>query len=334
VLKKIKILFLWLVKLSGIFYICRYYYRFHVRVLCYHGFAYSDEFKFRPKLFMKPETFASRIEYFMKSGFKIVPLAEALNNPTKPYQLAFTMDDGWSGVYDLIKDVIVKYDIPTTIYITSYYAETQKPVMNVAVSYLLWKSKERILKLKKDNITIKEVDVVHTPERVKEICDHIDSFDSDKRLALLLDIAGQLNVSIFHNGKMLFRLLNKFELMELNRKNFDLQLHTHRHHSPLNHQEFKNEIELNRTWLSQFKSPDQLIHFCFPNGEYHMSNLEVLAAANVKSATTTRIGLHRPGSNLLKINRILDGENLSFIELEAELSGFNTFIKFLKGDRS
>lgn len=333
-LKKIKLFFLWLAKLTGVFYICRYYYRFHVRILCYHGFSYSDEFKFRPKLFMKPETFASRIEYFMKSGFNIVPLTEALNNAKKPYQLTFTMDDGWSGVYDLIKDVIIKHSIPTTIYITSYYAEKQKPVMNVAVSYLLWKSKERTLKLKKDNLIIKEVDVVNTPEQVKEICDHIYSFECDERLPLLLDMAEQLNVSIFHDEKMLFRLLSKPELIELTENNFDLQLHTHRHCTPLNQQDFRNEIELNRTWLSQFKSPDSLIHFCYPNGEYHQNNLEVLDTANVKSATTTRIGLHRPGSNRFKIKRILDGENLSLIELEAELSGFNTFIRFLKGERS
>lgn len=331
-LRRIKLPLLYILKYLGIFQLCNYYYRKHARILCYHGFSYYDEHQFRPKLFMTPEKFESRIQYLKKSKFNIVSLDEALTDRRKNYKIAFTMDDGWSGVYDLIAKMAIENQIPITVYVTSYYAENQIPVANVAISYMLWKSKVNYITLKNKDSSQKELKVENTPETVKQICDHIYSFEKKDRLAELLSISKMLEVNLLHRENFLFRLLNKSELSSLVENNFSLQLHTHRHRSPSNKEEFTEEININRQWLSQFEKIEDIKHFCFPNGEYQRENFEVLKATNIQSATITKMGLYKIGTDSLRIKRILDGENLSQIELEAELSGFNTFIRGCVGD--
>ena len=73
------------------------------------------------------------------------------------------------------------------------------------------------------------------------------------------------------------------------------------------------------------------MHFCYPSGVYEAAHLPLLAKYQVATATTTQIGLHRQGSDPLQIRRILDGEDVHPLELEAELSGFSALLRRLLG---
>ena len=101
--------------------------------------------------------------------------------------------------------------------------------------------------------------------------------------------------------------------------------------SPLDAVALAAEIEQNRQWLAQFTAPSQLVHFCYPSGEYQPAHLPLLQQNGVQTATTTRIGLHKQGSDLLQIRRILDGEDVHWLELEAELSGFSDLVRRVLG---
>lgn len=332
--KKIKLTLLWLARTLGVFAICHYLYRFHVRVLCYHGFAYLDEHQFRPKLFMQPETFAARLNYLARSQYRIVSLADALANPQRERQLVLTMDDGWSGTAELVGQTLQQHQLPLMLYVTSYYADKQIPVLNVAVSYLLWKSRQNslTLALPEQPVLNAELPAAQPAELVRQICQQLDALpDIAQRSAALYELADQLDVSLMHDGKPLFRLLNHSELITLQHANVELQLHTHRHCSPLDSAAFADEISQNRAWLAQFTPPQQLVHFCYPSGEYQAEHLPLLQKNGLQTATTTRIGLHQPGSDPLQIRRVLDGEDVHWLELEAELSGFSALLRRLLG---
>jgi peptidoglycan/xylan/chitin deacetylase (PgdA/CDA1 family) len=333
--KKIKLTLLKLADLCGIFALCRYWYRYHLRVLCYHGFAYADEHQFRPKLFMTPQTFAARLNYLANSRYRIVSLSEGLANSKRPLQLALTMDDGWSGTAELVGDALAQHKFPLMLYVTSYYADKQIPVLNVAVSYLLWKTSASALHLQVPGIA-DTIDVSlpapDTAALVRQICQLIDQLpDAPARGDVLYQLADQLQVSLHQQGRPLFRLLDANELRSLQQASVELQLHTHRHCSPLNADALATEINLNRDWLAQFTPTEQLVHFCYPSGEYQPAHLPLLQQNGVLTATTTRIGLHKPGSDLLQIRRILDGEDVHWLELEAELSGFSDLVRRILG---
>lgn len=333
--KKIKLVFLWVAQSIGLFAVCRFIFRRHLRVLCYHGFAYLDEHQYRPKLFMTPETFKQRLAYLASSKYEIVSLADGLANPQRPYQLVLTMDDGWSGTLELVGDILKEHHFPLILYVTSYYADKQIAVLNVAVSYLLWKTTASSVEFSLSKYQPDAVECIRgslpadrTNSFAKDLCMLLERLPTPfVRQQALDDLATQLGVPLEHDKKQLFRLLSTSELNVLQSYNVDLQLHTHRHKSPLDAAEFAIEVEENRNWLTQLKSKPDLVHFCYPSGEYSIEHLPLLRANSIATATTTNIGLHKQGSDILQINRILDGEDVTLLEFEAELSGFMSLMR-------
>ena len=317
----------------GLFWLCQFRYRYSVRVLCYHGFSYVDEHLFRPKLFMRPQTFEARLQYLKKSDYQIVTLSAAIANPNRKKQLVLTMDDGWSGTFELVGDMLKKHMFPLTLYVTSYYADKQIPVLNVAVSYLLWKTKQTSLTLsllgKQTTIALSDRHSADVVNQISKLLDEIP--EASARCTALYEIADQLSVGLLQKEKALFRLLSRDELKALTHYNVELQLHTHRHCSPLNPSSFAEEIKLNREWLAQFTPPAQLIHFCYPSGEYQQEHFPLLKSNGIATAVTTHSGLYQPGSDLLQICRVQDGEDVHWLELEAELCGFTTLLRRLIG---
>jgi len=62
----------------GLFALARRLTARRLRILCYHGIALEDEAEFQPMLFMRAETFRSRLEQLSRSGYPVLPLGDAL----------------------------------------------------------------------------------------------------------------------------------------------------------------------------------------------------------------------------------------------------------------
>jgi hypothetical protein len=84
------------------------------------------------------------------------------------------------------------------------------------------------------------------------------------------------------------------------------------------------EVAANRGALSRVLERDPLSfrHFCYPSGIASDEAAIVLADLGLASATSTERGIAYPGSMPYLLPRFVDGEQLSEIEFEAELSGF------------
>ncbi len=59
-----KLLFLYLIKMLGGFWLARQLMRHKTLILAYHGFEVLNETQFRPKLFIKKATLENRLKYF------------------------------------------------------------------------------------------------------------------------------------------------------------------------------------------------------------------------------------------------------------------------------
>jgi peptidoglycan/xylan/chitin deacetylase (PgdA/CDA1 family) len=102
----------------------------------------------------------------------------------------------------------------------------------------------------------------------------------------------------------------------------DLQLHTHCHRLPVNDPEgLESEIVKNRSVLERIVH-GPLQHLCYPSGKFHPSQFPLLQKLGVKSATTCLSGFNYPDTERFALRRFLDGENITQLEFEAELSGF------------
>ncbi|KGJ96785.1 polysaccharide deacetylase family protein [Colwellia psychrerythraea] len=325
-LKTIKIIILLIIKLIGGFWLAKKLNKGKTCVLCYHGFSHHDEHLFRPKLFMKPKSFAKRMAWLKSSNYQIVSLQQAIKERGhEGNHVVITMDDGWASTHELGKELIQLNGIPIMLYITSYYMKTQGVVINVALAYILWKSVGKEFQFKDEQLGIDKVYVIK-PDDIAAITSDIRAIISQlddivERQAVIFRIAVQLEVSLYYKGQLLFRMLNKQELLELAQDQVNIQLHTHHHCSPKEEGPFNKEVEQNKDYILSIMANAQLDHFCYPSGEFYQKQSRWLENFGVTSATTVSPGLFTKNTDLLQIPRFLDGEDVHQIEFEAELCG-------------
>ena len=140
-----------------------------------------------------------------------------------------------------------------------------------------------------------------------------DAFAASLAKQLDVDYDALLDQRIMHN-------LTPDEVVELAAGGIDVQLHTHRHRTPLNRALFLREIEDNRAAIQKMTGRNPT-HFCYPSGVYDMRFLPGLSEAGIVSATTCETGFASGSSNELLLPRFLDNATLSPIEFESWLTG-------------
>ena len=86
------------------------------------------------------------------------------------------------------------------------------------------------------------------------------------------------------------------------------------------------EIDINRKKLQPFVD-STLEHFCYPSGIYNTEMQDYLRKSEVVTGTLCDIGLVTSDSNMYELNRILDGQLISQLEFEGEVSGFLELVR-------
>ena len=141
------------------------------------------------------------------------------------------------------------------------------------------------------------------------------AFGARLAAALGLDYDRLVAAKVFH-------LMSMEELADTVERGHDLQLHSHRHRIPFDDPAaLASEIADNRALLEPI-AKRRLRHFCYPSGLYDSSVWPQLSAEGIDSATTIEQGLNFAGAPPLALRRLLDGQKVAQIELEAELCGF------------
>ncbi len=299
-------------------------------ILAYHGVSLVDEHAWNGSLFISPQTFRSRLQQLKQSECTVLPLNEAIQrlyaNDLPDRAVAITFEDGTSDFSRRVFPLLKEFDLPATLYLTTFYSQYQRPVFDVMCSYLLWKGRHATLDFK--NLTGQDLRSELTDNDAREAAlSQIHSFareralsadekdDFAKSLAMSLGVSYDdlLEQRIMHN-------LTAAEVKQLAAEGVDIQLHTHRHRTPTDRQLFLREIEDNRASIHEMTGR-RATHFCYPSGVYDPMFLPWLREAGVVSATTCELGFASRNSNRLLLPRFLDNESLSDIEFESWLTG-------------
>lgn len=319
-------------KYLGVFAVCRWLTRNRVRVLAYHG-IWLGEGHFGNFLYMSPGRFQHRMQLLEDWGYPVVPLSTVVESDSfdelPDCATVLTIDDGWYGTYLHMLPALEKFRFPATVYACTYYCEKQSPVYDVALQYILAKAnvdefdigflegqKSRVFNL---------VDTRQKEQTRLALGSLLSALPSDQaRQEMMKEIGEALGVSYQDIcDQKLFHLMTMEQIAEIDGRGIDVQLHTHRHRISHNGRDCIDlEIEANKVSLTpQVSRP--LVHFCYPSGVYDASAWPHLESADVVSATTTTAGLLTSRTNRFAIPRILDGEQVSDLAFEAELSGFS-----------
>ena len=303
-------------------------------ILAYHGVSQDDEHLWNPSLYMTPDDFRRRMELLKETGCNVLPLSQAIelmsagNLPEQSVVLTF--DDGFYSFYEQAYPIIEEFGFPVTVYLTSYYSAFNRPVFDVMCSYLLWKGRDKVINLGEFDHNGK-FDLRSLAERSKAAL-AIRTYGRDNKLSgrekdqLLISLAQRLGIDYEAIlAKRILHLLSPVEVAELAQKGVGIELHTHRHCSPDDHELFLREVEENRNFISQLtNSPPS--HFCYPSGVYAPEYFALLDEAKVISATTCEKGLVTPRTERLALPRLIDTSTLQPVEFEGWLCGVSTFL--------
>ena len=301
------------------------------RILCYHAFAYDDEHRFRPSLFMRADLFRERLALISKLGFRVIPLSslqDELNEPDGGTEaLVITIDDGMRSVYDLAAPVLKDAGFPATVYVTTYYVQKGSPVFRLLMQYLAWRNgEETIIR------TLQELLNYVEDDGLMALIEHAETqLSESERVTLSANLCELCDIrysDLQESGVMC--LMSDQQIRDLQSAGIDIELHTHRHVLPLDHDGIETEISDNRAYLERLVER-RLEHFCYPSGFHSEQHLAPLQALGIRTATTCEPGFIDKHSNPLALPRFLDSDRLSMIEFEAELVGFKALIRSFRG---
>jgi peptidoglycan/xylan/chitin deacetylase (PgdA/CDA1 family) len=304
-------------------------------ILCYHGISMDDEHLWAPGLYMAPELFAARLTQLRRGGYNVLPLGDAVARlyagTLPPRSVVITFDDGNVDFYRRAWPLLKEHGQPATVYLTTYYCEDNRPIFPLILSYLLWKkrgaraeialSSSRRLILDARSAEGRQLTesalLAHAQDEGMSAAER-DELASRAAAALGIDYAGI-------RARRLLHLMNPAEVRAVAAEGADVQLHTHRHRSPLDEARYRGEVASNRQRIEALTG-EPANHFCYPSGTHRPQFERWLAAEGVLSATTCEPGIATRASNRFRLPRLLDHSTLTAVEFDAWLCGLGAML--------
>ncbi len=305
--------------------------RERLAILCYHGIALEDEHEWNPELYMDVGWLEQRLTLLRDGGYNVLPLDEAvrrLYERSLPRRsVAITFDDGGYDFYRQAYPLLKKYGLPATVYLSTYYCYHPRPIFPLSCYYLLWKARGTF-----QGDELREwgcppnLDLHAEPEvgiAVEAIVAYANKVAPAERHTMVEQVARRLSLDYEELlSKRLFQLMKPDEVARLAADGVDVQLHTHHHRAPMDHDLFVQEIAENRRCIFEMTGIDA-VHFCYPSGVHDEVFLPWLEEQRVVSATTCESGLACPQDHPLLLPRIADHRGLTPIEFESALAGLS-----------
>lgn len=305
--------------------------RERLAILCYHCVSLHDEHEWNPRFYTSPGLLEERFRMLREGGYNVLSLGEGIRRlyerTLPPKSVVITFDDGCYDFYHHAFPLLKKYDLPATVYLTTFHCYHPTPVFGMFCGYLLWKGRHNF-----SGGRLLNLDLGFEPDLSDEAGQMrantaISEYVRARKLplaakdALAVDLARQLGVDYESavNARIL-QLMTPEEVAQVAACGIDIQLHTHRHRTPNNRDLFTREIVDNRRCILEMIG-SKAVHFCYPNGAHSRELLPWLEEQDVISATTCEPGLASPNDHPLLLPRITDTFGLSVIEFESWLTG-------------
>jgi peptidoglycan/xylan/chitin deacetylase (PgdA/CDA1 family) len=336
-IKKLKLLIYYFLKTIGIFKLFELINRDKVRILCYHGISIHKEHEYFENLFITEDLFVKKILWLKRNGYSFINLDQLYDDCSEKTRnpVIVTFDDGWSGIYATGIKFLYQENIPWTLYLSTYYVINPYYVFNILIQYIVNQSNKSVVEIELPKNNEYARIVLEGKENRTNIINYIIAnterfIDKELRDDYLKYLAIQFDVDIsWILEHQCFKYLSPSQVYDLSRHGCSVELHTHRHVFPPDDLvKARQEIEENKEHIEKITGRIPK-HFCYPSGIYDKNQFDLLSKLEIKTATTVNLGLCSTRSNKYELKRILDSQNLSFIEFQAEVCGFASFLRRL-----
>jgi peptidoglycan/xylan/chitin deacetylase (PgdA/CDA1 family) len=296
-------------------------------VVSYHGVSLADEHEWDPELYISPMSLLRRLNTLARIGCTVLPLEEAvrrLYDGTLPHcAVTLTFDDGFYDFKAQAFPLLKAHGYPATVYVTT---KRSKPVLQLIASYLFWKHRHTTL----DARGIEGLDRVYVlasrTARNWAVADMLarklrDSMDQTDEEVFTREVMARLEIDYDRVlSSHILGLMTPGDFAEMSGQGMAIELHTHRHRTPEDPDEFIDDLRLNRTKLEAAigRKPR---HLCYPGGVCRAAYLPRLIAEGIETATTCDPALASRASYCLLLPRFIDNEIGTESRFEAWITG-------------
>ena len=316
-----------LAKQTGLFRIASRFNRETIPVLCYHGLWTVDDGFPGDAMFMRAETFPQRLDAILRHGFTVVSLDDALDildgdreGPANP--VVITIDDGWLATFSIMLPELQSRSMPATLYCDSAQIERGGPVPHVMARYV-----RHIANRPESDSDEAETTFAEATDLTRSYEDRLAATHSYAK-TINFDLTPYLDAQTFH-------YMSPDQLREFaSSDGMDVQLHTHNHTMhDFSTEALEAELNANKTTLGEItrKPETHFRHFCYPSGECSQELADWLAAQGYRSTTTTAAGLASSAQHRHLLPRIIDGNQRSPVDFEAEIRGIAETLRNVTG---
>jgi peptidoglycan/xylan/chitin deacetylase (PgdA/CDA1 family) len=278
-------------------------------VLCWHGLSNGDEHLWRPGLYITPQLFRRRLEVLKELGCSVLSLEDGLARlwagDLPPLSVVLTFDDGFHDFSANALPILKEFGFPATLYLTTYHVDDQRPLYNLTVSYLLWKSARAGRRLPYGVPIGNHVEAELAAQTMVRdaIAEGLSTAEKDQRARELADVLGH-DYDELRRRRMLC-LMTTDQVREASLSGIAVEAHTHRHRTPDDLSLMTRELRDNITRIQQITGR-RPAHFCYPNGVFNANYFPLLEQEGFRSATTCERALATRKGHRYMIPRWLD----------------------------
>lgn len=304
-------------------------------ILCYHGISIRDEHHWNPQLYVTAERLSERLSLLRDLRANILPLTEALDRLARgtlpPRSVAITFDDGAADFYLQALPVLRAHQAPATVYLTTYYVQRAGlPVWNVAADYVLWNARQQgrrdLAGVVADDGSFDLGSAVDRARARAAFCDRWADEDTLTKDQALEQLAAQFDLDLGGmRQRRQLQLMTPSEISSLPSDLVQVELHTHRHRTPMEATLFRRELDENAAIIQDLTGRVPR-HFCYPSGRVRRETLPWLRDAGVLSATTCIPGLSSPTREPLLLPRLIDTMHTPIETFAGWVTGVSAFL--------
>ncbi|NTV29139.1 MAG: polysaccharide deacetylase family protein [Candidatus Omnitrophica bacterium] len=304
----------------GAGHVARFIWRRKLLVLAYHGFLPEEESGDMAPLWgihVPAKKFESQLAYLRKY-YAPVSLETALScleggRPLPDNAVVITMDDGYRSVRDIAFPLLLKYEIPATVFLTTGFLDGEAPLWVDRLACAVVQTDRKELAVNIEGVKL-EYDLNGASARqacVRDLKTRLKTLAHDKLEEMLAAVEVDLGGDNGRRAKLpepLFPLDwdQVREMRQSGLMTFGAHTRTHVILSGCTEEVSGREIRHSRLRLEQeLQTPCR--YFAYPNGgaaDHNEISRRVLAADGFRCAFLTVPGLVTRGDDLLTLRRV------------------------------
>jgi len=271
----------------------------------------------QPGMYVEPDTFDLQITFFKKyfdirsitEMYEPAPLKQA--SLRKKHTCYLTFDDGWSDFYNFAYPILLKHQIPATVYLpTGYIGTTNKfwsdRIANVLDTAIKNNRFDEVRNCIGVEIYRGSDDLPHSAEDCLDaVLLELKKYRIENIIGIIDKLEQRFNVlpSAEHNDFLSWKQIK--EMQESGLVTFGSHTVSHRILTTLNDGEIENELYESKKCLVEKNIVDgDKVSFCYPNGNYNAAVLKHFEYIKYSFALSTKNGWNSPTTPVLELRRM------------------------------